>query len=1204
MSRQQKNDESLQDTEEIKGKFKRGTIREEDLRRTTQLIYHFHEGEEFHTLCKPRDLFQQRQWYKDRSNLPLWPFEVLCLPSNYKFIYTPPTEQEPFYNSDEHVVTPKIRSPDGLGNTVYSNMPGPQAYFTQARSGASHGLKPQAIRDPDDITLLFESRFESGNLAKAIQVGRWDYELLLRPDLYTCKHTQWYFFCVSNMRAGQVYRFTIINFYKSSSLYGQTLQPLCYSMRDAEQNNKGWRRYGYSIKYFKTNVKRKGTKDYYYALTWSCDFPYSNDTCYFAHCYPFTYSDMLDHLSQISADPVRSQCFKCRTLCHTIAGNPVPLVTITSSSASLEESKLKRAVVVTARVHPGETNSSWMMKGLIDYLTGNSADAKLLRDMFVFKIVPMLNPDGVVIGNYRCSLAGRDLNRNYKNTLKDAYPTVWHCKDMVKKLVAEREVVVFCDLHGHSRKLNVFIYGCENNNIPTLRLRERIFPVILAKNAPTKFCYKSSRFKVQKSKEGTGRIVMWTSMGIMNSYTMEATFCGSSLGKQSGIHFTTADLEAMGYHFCDTLLDYCDPDQTKVIGILRQLEDERRELIRSRMIALGREIPKGIDLLDIPLDSELESDLESSDGGSDSSVSDGPPVHMIGNKSNKRKAKRKLLSRKERSRDQRYQLHMTHKPVKPSIATVGMVTHNLEAGIQSHAEEAATVCAVERSCSEVGITPVPSVTFKNRNGGIPIFTQERIEERHRKKNGSSSSIALETSLQQLVHMETVTQDYIANGIPHASVHDLHKELHKASHSNHETPYGRHEVAVMNSDVMTVLPDHVSRSRPHMLLETEQQGRGSFTSQYVANHLQDLIASPSGTQLLLSSAAAAATAATATAADTNKLVSLSHLFRQQHLAPHRPTFHRHKETRYHDKPDVAKMKLVNHHSNTGPLLPPVNPNPDDHHGNPEHTCSSTDSELLPDEKQLTDDDRQFMSEIRRAPWQPQTLALTEHPVNGSNNRTESVLYEYHLSQPTKVSVDSTTLPTVHRTTTTRKKAINTRMTVQQQYKFPYTATTTPTLYDHNRDILTTKQLLNKMSTEIPPPPATATSSIAHHKDRIAQAVELAATNSGRTTSSDDAANSKVAEIRLVFDNSPPPTQQQQLPSQQVTAIPAIGTYKGDQWSRPVFAAAATGNRPHTTDCGITGRSLLVRKPATRAGGMRPIPENASKCVYVCVCVSVE
>ena len=38
----------------------------------------------------------------------------------------------------------------------------------------------------------------------------------------------------------------------------------------------------------------------------------------------------------------------------------------------------KQGVVVTARVHPGETNSSWMMKGLLDYLTSNAPDAKVL----------------------------------------------------------------------------------------------------------------------------------------------------------------------------------------------------------------------------------------------------------------------------------------------------------------------------------------------------------------------------------------------------------------------------------------------------------------------------------------------------------------------------------------------------------------------------------------------------------------------------------------------------------------------------------------------------------------------------------------------------------------------------------------------------------------------------------------------------------
>ena len=33
----------------------------------------------------------------------------------------------------------------------------------------------------------------------------------------------------------------------------------------------------------------------------------------------------------------------------------------------------------------------------------------------MFKLVPMLNPDGVIVGNYRTNLAARDLNRTYKD---------------------------------------------------------------------------------------------------------------------------------------------------------------------------------------------------------------------------------------------------------------------------------------------------------------------------------------------------------------------------------------------------------------------------------------------------------------------------------------------------------------------------------------------------------------------------------------------------------------------------------------------------------------------------------------------------------------------------------------------------------------------------------------------------------------------
>jgi hypothetical protein len=71
-----------------------------------------------------------------------------------------------------------------------------------------------------------------------------------------------------------------------------------------------------------------------------------------------------------------------------------------------------------------------MVHGLIDYLTGPSLDAKILRDNFVFKIVPMLNPDGVVVGNYRCSLAGCDLNRCWLNPDRRLHPTIFHTKQV------------------------------------------------------------------------------------------------------------------------------------------------------------------------------------------------------------------------------------------------------------------------------------------------------------------------------------------------------------------------------------------------------------------------------------------------------------------------------------------------------------------------------------------------------------------------------------------------------------------------------------------------------------------------------------------------------------------------------------------------------------------------------------------------------
>ena len=55
--------------------------------------------------------------------------------------------------------------------------------------------------------------------------------------------------------------------------------------------------------------------------------------------------------------------------------------------------------------------TSYVIEMIIDFLTGNTYEARILRENFIFKIVPMLNIDGVINGNYRCNLAGVDLNR-------------------------------------------------------------------------------------------------------------------------------------------------------------------------------------------------------------------------------------------------------------------------------------------------------------------------------------------------------------------------------------------------------------------------------------------------------------------------------------------------------------------------------------------------------------------------------------------------------------------------------------------------------------------------------------------------------------------------------------------------------------------------------------------------------------------------
>jgi hypothetical protein len=258
------------------------------------------------------------------------------------------------------------------------------------------------------------------------------------------------------------------------------------------------------------------------------------------------------YLKRLLADPLKKDFLRHRHLCRTIAGNVCHQLTITDLS---QDAKIpmhdRRGVIITGRVHPGESNASWMMKGAIDFLTSDEPHACMLRSKFVFKIVPMLNPDGVVVGNYRCSLAGQDLNRNWLTPTKFAHPTLHYTKMMMRRLISDRPVLVAVDLHGHSRKQNIFMYGVD----PLRRLNPRVFPRMLDDCAPG-FTFNNCSFRVSRSKLATARAVWANELGLVNGYTMEASFAGADVGDLKGVQFTARDLEDMGVQFCMNILRF------------------------------------------------------------------------------------------------------------------------------------------------------------------------------------------------------------------------------------------------------------------------------------------------------------------------------------------------------------------------------------------------------------------------------------------------------------------------------------------------------------------------------------------------------------------------------------------------------------------------------------------------------------------------
>ncbi|XP_067121119.1 cytosolic carboxypeptidase-like protein 5 isoform X2 [Centruroides vittatus] len=262
---------------------------------------------------------------------------------------------------------------------------------------------------------------------------------------YENTNRTWFHFGIQGGYPETLIKINIVNMNRQIKLFGYGMTPVYRIVPGKER----WNR-----------IPRKpiiqGVEDNNFILTFCHKLPSdSNATIYFAFTFPFTYSECQDMLNTIDKNYL-SGAYKTENseddiyyyrelVCNSLDGHRIDLLTITSQHGKTDELEStlphlfldssqprchkfvgKRVIFISSRVHPGETPSSFVFNGILQFLLSPSdIRAITLRRLFVFKLIPMLNPDGVVRGHYRTDSRGVNLNRVYLGASILLHPSIY-----------------------------------------------------------------------------------------------------------------------------------------------------------------------------------------------------------------------------------------------------------------------------------------------------------------------------------------------------------------------------------------------------------------------------------------------------------------------------------------------------------------------------------------------------------------------------------------------------------------------------------------------------------------------------------------------------------------------------------------------------------------------------------------------------------
>ena len=182
-------------------------------------------------------------------------------------------------------------------------------------------------------------------------------------------------------------------------------------------------------------------------------------TFFFAFNFPWSYEENQRWIASLLPDEARPDILLTKgELCRSFEKREVSLLTITKKLDGVRQADAKRDIVIVGRSHPGESGSSYLIKGLVERLLMDGAFEPLI-EQFVFRIVPMLNPDGVYRGYTRSNALGKMLNRCYLLPSAEEQPEVYHLDKLLALLSEKNSLEVFLDFHNNAQKEGLFVYG-------------------------------------------------------------------------------------------------------------------------------------------------------------------------------------------------------------------------------------------------------------------------------------------------------------------------------------------------------------------------------------------------------------------------------------------------------------------------------------------------------------------------------------------------------------------------------------------------------------------------------------------------------------------------------------------------------------------------------------------------------------------------